>query len=184
MWTNTSMIILATGSQLWLQRHWSIHWFRWLVFLRWELILKQLQQLSPLHPLWTFITFISHSGHPCGGNCWAALNWVTKAGFTDVRVNPIARVNYFSNPAGVEMCVNGTRKVWEKVIVCFNHCPQLLPSGVSERNSYFGLFWHISWAKDNQGERMTFYWFIFMSWENFSKLSSQFLPLWSTGFSF
>ncbi|KAL3579558.1 hypothetical protein D5086_021062 [Populus alba] len=32
---------------------------------------------------------------------------------TDVRVNPIVRVNYFSNPAGVEMCVNGTRKIWD-----------------------------------------------------------------------
>jgi mandelonitrile lyase len=32
---------------------------------------------------------------------------------TDFRVNPIVRVNYFCNPAGVEMCVNGTRKIWD-----------------------------------------------------------------------
>jgi mandelonitrile lyase len=32
---------------------------------------------------------------------------------TDVRVNPIVRVNYFSSPAGVERCVNGTRKIWD-----------------------------------------------------------------------
>jgi mandelonitrile lyase len=31
---------------------------------------------TPSSPL-----IISHSGHPYGGNCWAALNRVTKAGF-------------------------------------------------------------------------------------------------------
>ena len=30
---------------------------------------------------------------------------------TDVRVNPIVRFNYFSNPVDVERCVNGTRKI-------------------------------------------------------------------------
>lgn len=30
---------------------------------------------------------------------------------TDVRVNPIVRFNYFSNPADVDKCVNGTRKI-------------------------------------------------------------------------
>jgi len=30
---------------------------------------------------------------------------------TDVRVNPIVRFNYFSNPGDVERCVNGTRKI-------------------------------------------------------------------------
>ena len=30
---------------------------------------------------------------------------------TDVRVNPIVRFNYFSNPLDVERCVNGTRKI-------------------------------------------------------------------------
>ncbi|KAL6563346.1 hypothetical protein OROHE_005933 [Orobanche hederae] len=30
---------------------------------------------------------------------------------TDVRVNPIVRFNYFSNPNDLELCVNGTRKI-------------------------------------------------------------------------
>ncbi|KAL6495983.1 hypothetical protein OROGR_030546 [Orobanche gracilis] len=30
---------------------------------------------------------------------------------TDVRVNPIVRFNYFSNPIDLELCVNGTRKI-------------------------------------------------------------------------
>ncbi|GFQ07298.1 (r)-mandelonitrile lyase-like [Phtheirospermum japonicum] len=30
---------------------------------------------------------------------------------TDVRVNPIVRFNYFSNPSDLELCVNGTRKI-------------------------------------------------------------------------
>lgn len=30
---------------------------------------------------------------------------------TDVRVNPIVRFNYFSNPVDVERCINGTRKI-------------------------------------------------------------------------
>jgi (R)-mandelonitrile lyase len=30
---------------------------------------------------------------------------------TDVRVNPIVRFNYFSNPGDVERCVNGTREI-------------------------------------------------------------------------
>ncbi|KAK2969976.1 hypothetical protein RJ640_008316 [Escallonia rubra] len=30
---------------------------------------------------------------------------------TDVRVNPIVRFNYFSNPGDLERCVNGTRKI-------------------------------------------------------------------------
>ncbi|CAK7325098.1 unnamed protein product [Dovyalis caffra] len=30
---------------------------------------------------------------------------------TDVRVNPIVRFNYFSNPVDLERCVNGTRKI-------------------------------------------------------------------------
>ncbi|GAV81368.1 GMC_oxred_N domain-containing protein/GMC_oxred_C domain-containing protein [Cephalotus follicularis] len=30
---------------------------------------------------------------------------------TDIRVNPIVRFNYFSNPVDVERCVNGTRKI-------------------------------------------------------------------------
>lgn len=30
---------------------------------------------------------------------------------TDVGVNPVVRFNYFSNPADVEKCVNGTRKI-------------------------------------------------------------------------
>ncbi|KAL3511537.1 hypothetical protein ACH5RR_024254 [Cinchona calisaya] len=30
---------------------------------------------------------------------------------TDVRVNPIVRFNYFSNPADVQRCINGTRKI-------------------------------------------------------------------------
>lgn len=30
---------------------------------------------------------------------------------TDVRVNPIVRFNYFSNPVDVERCMNGTRKI-------------------------------------------------------------------------
>ncbi|KAJ4718709.1 (R)-mandelonitrile lyase-like [Melia azedarach] len=32
---------------------------------------------------------------------------------TDVRVNPIVRFNYFSNPVDVERCINGTRKIGE-----------------------------------------------------------------------
>ncbi|KAG8380236.1 hypothetical protein BUALT_Bualt07G0172300 [Buddleja alternifolia] len=30
---------------------------------------------------------------------------------TDVRVNPIVRFNYFSNPRDLELCINGTRKI-------------------------------------------------------------------------
>lgn len=30
---------------------------------------------------------------------------------TDIKVNPILRFNYFSNPVDVEKCVNGTRKI-------------------------------------------------------------------------
>lgn len=30
---------------------------------------------------------------------------------TDVRVNPIVRFNYFSNPGDLELCINGTRKI-------------------------------------------------------------------------
>ncbi|KAL3655454.1 hypothetical protein CASFOL_001240 [Castilleja foliolosa] len=30
---------------------------------------------------------------------------------TDVRLNPIVRFNYFSNPSDLELCVNGTRKI-------------------------------------------------------------------------
>ncbi|KAJ0076310.1 hypothetical protein Patl1_34867 [Pistacia atlantica] len=30
---------------------------------------------------------------------------------TDVRVNPIVRFNYFSNPVDIERCINGTRKI-------------------------------------------------------------------------
>lgn len=32
---------------------------------------------------------------------------------TDVRVNPVVRFNYFSNPVDLERCVNGTRKIGE-----------------------------------------------------------------------
>ncbi|KAH7564920.1 hypothetical protein ACOSP7_021171 [Xanthoceras sorbifolium] len=30
---------------------------------------------------------------------------------TDVRINPIVRFNYFSNPVDIERCINGTRKI-------------------------------------------------------------------------
>ncbi|XP_044487578.1 (R)-mandelonitrile lyase-like [Mangifera indica] len=30
---------------------------------------------------------------------------------TDIRVNPIVRFNYFSNPVDIERCINGTRKI-------------------------------------------------------------------------
>ncbi|XP_052174755.1 (R)-mandelonitrile lyase-like [Diospyros lotus] len=34
-----------------------------------------------------------------------------RLGSTDVRVNPVVRFNYFTNPVDLERCVNGTRKI-------------------------------------------------------------------------
>ena len=127
------MIIRGMGFQLCPQCHWSTLWYLKQLQIWSPLPLcaafvgfrekQQLQIWSPLPPLLAFIQNLASPLYLTLATLMEKIIGPLSAGSlrlasTDVRVNPIVRFNYFSNPGDVERCINGTFKIGGGCRIC------------------------------------------------------------------